>query len=96
MIQALLREQGLKPEIYNVGCMYWNYEPVTLDEIIANRHELMGYDLRRYLDYLERKEESKEASTVFEEIKIGLQEAIDGDIYRENTLSTDESEENNG
>ena len=96
MIQALLREQGLKPEIYNVGCMYWNYEPVTLDEIIANRHELMGYDLHRYLDYLERKEESKEASTVFEEIKIGLQEAIDGDIYRENTLSTDESEEDNG
>ena len=37
-----------------------------------------------------------QASTVFEEIKIGLQEAIDGDIYRENTLSTDESEENNG
>ena len=56
----------------------------------------MGYDLRRYLDYMERKEEAKEASSVFEEIKIGLQEAIDGDIYRENTLSTDESEENNG
>ena len=23
-------------EIYNVGCMYWGYEPVTLDEIIAH------------------------------------------------------------
>lgn len=27
---------GCKNEIYNVGCMYWNYEPVTLDEIIAH------------------------------------------------------------
>ena len=20
--------------IYNVGCMHWNYEPVTLDEVL--------------------------------------------------------------
>ena len=24
----------LHTEVYNVGCMYWNFEPVTLDEII--------------------------------------------------------------
>lgn len=34
-ISAELAKQGLKTEVYNVGCMYWNYEPVTLDEIIA-------------------------------------------------------------
>lgn len=31
-----LNSIGCKNEIYNVGCMYWNYEPVTLDEIIAH------------------------------------------------------------
>jgi len=31
-----LNKKGCKNEIYNVGCMYWNYEPVTLDEIIAH------------------------------------------------------------
>ena len=31
-----LNRQGIKNEIYNVGCMYWNYEPVTLDEIIRH------------------------------------------------------------
>ena len=29
-----LNEKGFKNRIYNVGCMYWNYEPVTLDEIL--------------------------------------------------------------
>ena len=28
-----LNNQGFHTEIYNVGCMYWNYEPVTLGEI---------------------------------------------------------------
>ena len=32
---AKLNAEGIRNEIYNVGCMYWNYEPVTLDEIIA-------------------------------------------------------------
>lgn len=27
---------SIRNEIYNVGCMYWNYEPVTLDEIITH------------------------------------------------------------
>lgn len=33
---AYLNSIGCRNEIYNVGCMYWNYEPVTLDEIIAH------------------------------------------------------------
>lgn len=33
---AKLNAEGFRNEIYNVGCMYWNYEPVTLDEIIAH------------------------------------------------------------
>jgi Predicted phosphoesterase or phosphohydrolase len=32
-----LNDEGFANEIYNVGCMYWNYEPVTLDEVL--RHE---------------------------------------------------------
>lgn len=31
-----LKSKGLNPQIYNVGCMYWNYEPVTLDEILKD------------------------------------------------------------
>ena len=31
-----LNRQGVRNEIYNVGCMYWNYEPVTLDEILRH------------------------------------------------------------
>ena len=34
-IAAELNRRGYNNEIYNVGCMYWNYEPVTLDEILA-------------------------------------------------------------
>lgn len=33
----MLNDHECKNEIYNVGCMYWNYEPVTLDEILANK-----------------------------------------------------------
>ena len=35
-IAEQLNAAGVKNEIYNVGCMYWNYEPVTLDEILAH------------------------------------------------------------
>ena len=38
-ISDLLNKRGCKNEIYNVGCMHWNYEPVTLDEIIAKSQE---------------------------------------------------------
>ena len=32
-----LNENGYKNEIFNVGSMHWNYEPVTLDEILASK-----------------------------------------------------------
>ena len=31
-----LNAMGVLNEIYNVGCRYWNYEPVILDEIIRH------------------------------------------------------------
>lgn len=33
-----LNQNGYENQIYNVGCMYWNYEPVTLDEILAGHN----------------------------------------------------------
>lgn len=36
-----LNQSGFHNHIYNVGCMYWNYEPVTLDEILQ-RYEVKG------------------------------------------------------
>lgn len=38
-ITTELNEKGYDLKIYNVGCMYWNYTPVTLDEIL----ERMAY-----------------------------------------------------
>ncbi len=32
-----LNDCGFTNEIHNVGCMYWNYEPVTLDEVLNER-----------------------------------------------------------
>jgi hypothetical protein len=34
-IAEFLKEKGYTLNIVNVGCMHWNYEPVTLDEILA-------------------------------------------------------------
>lgn len=34
-ISAHMTNRGIKNRIFNVGCMHWNYEPVTLDEILA-------------------------------------------------------------
>ena len=34
-IAKRLNGAGYLNEIHNVGCMYWNYAPVTLDEILA-------------------------------------------------------------
>lgn len=31
----MLQGKGYHIEAFNVGCMHWNYEPVTLDEILA-------------------------------------------------------------
>lgn len=33
----LNHKQGFDLKIFNVGCMYYNYAPVTLDEILENR-----------------------------------------------------------
>ena len=51
MISAFLNGAGYRNEIYNVGCMYWNYEPVTLDEILANQDNVKEDALLRYVEY---------------------------------------------
>ena len=38
-IAKCLNENGYPNEIYNVGCMLWDYEPVTLDEILDKNKE---------------------------------------------------------
>lgn len=35
-IAKMLNDKGFENQIYNVGCMHWNYEPVTLDEVLVN------------------------------------------------------------
>ena len=45
-----LNAQGFQNEIYNVGCMYWNYEPVTLDEIIAGKDRQKEVFLQREMN----------------------------------------------
>ena len=51
MISAFLNGAGCRNEIYNLGCMYWNYEPVTLDEILANQDNVKEDALLRYVEY---------------------------------------------
>ena len=51
-ISKLLTLSGFPNEIYNVGCMHWNYEPVTLDEILAKKSQSLvftNYDRVRAL-----------------------------------------------
>ena len=38
-ISKYLNENGFPNEVYNVGCMYYNYEPVILDEILEKQKE---------------------------------------------------------
>jgi len=35
-----MNNKGYDLKVYNVGCMYWNYEPVTLDEILEKEDEI--------------------------------------------------------
>lgn len=35
LIKQQLAQNGFETRSYNVGCMHWNYEPVTLDEILG-------------------------------------------------------------
>lgn len=37
-ISEYLNNNGYPCSIYNVGCMHWNYEPVTLDEILNEQN----------------------------------------------------------
>ena len=37
LIANMLNDHGIRHESYNVGCMYWDYSPVTLDEILRKR-----------------------------------------------------------
>ncbi len=41
-----LNSKGYKNCIYNVGCMHWNYEPVTLDEILARNSSIPNLDIK--------------------------------------------------
>jgi len=34
-LKLIMENNGFPCEMYNVGCMIWNYEPVTLDEILS-------------------------------------------------------------
>ena len=47
-----LNSIGCRNEIYNVGCMYWNYEPVTLDEIIENGRTIRPTYGERSTEYM--------------------------------------------
>ena len=47
-ISQMLNQRGFPNEIYNVGCMHWNYEPVTLDEIIATKQLPAKYTYTNY------------------------------------------------
>lgn len=40
-IAELVESYGLRTKSYNVGCMHWNYEPVTLDEILNAGPQIM-------------------------------------------------------
>lgn len=37
-----LRNKGIPCEMHNVGCMLWNYEPVTLQEIEGKKRKIEG------------------------------------------------------
>ena len=37
-IEKWLNENNCPVQMYNVGCMLWDYEPVTLDEILAKHN----------------------------------------------------------
>ncbi len=47
-----LRLAGFNVEIYNVGCMYWNYEPVTLDEILAAHRKVLKPSYKKLFFHL--------------------------------------------
>ena len=46
-MKQALRELGRRCEAYNVGCMYQNYEPQTLEEIIERQDHKVVFEFRR-------------------------------------------------
>lgn len=40
LMKHALAANGFATRAYNVGCMHWNYEPVTLDEILTAKTEI--------------------------------------------------------
>ena len=38
-IAQMLNYKGFANDVFNVGCMYWNYEPITLDEILKSNSQ---------------------------------------------------------
>ena len=89
-ITQMLREKGYNPLIINVGCMHWNYEPVTLDEILAKYHfdlansEQVNAESKttEELEALEREENAlidKVAADVLERYRHAFEELAKGD-----------------
>jgi len=54
LIKRTLVANGFETRAYNVGCMHWDYEPVTLDEIL--RYEDMITMAEGYLKEISEKE----------------------------------------
>ncbi len=70
-----LNERGLSNQVFNVGCMYWNYAPVTLDDILASQApasvpEYETIELRIDADLYEK------AGEVFKQYGLTHEEAI--------------------
>ena len=42
-MKVWLNQNGFPCRAYNVGCMHWNYEPVTLDEVLERSDEYEKY-----------------------------------------------------
>lgn len=70
-----LNESGFKNEIYNVGCMYWDYAPVTLDEILSQtvRASEQKYET---IELTIDSDLYKQAGEVFERCGLTHEEAI--------------------
>lgn len=45
-----IKAKGFHAEIFNVGCMHWDFEPVTLDEILEKGPAKFDAMLNAYLD----------------------------------------------
>ncbi len=67
-----LNDCGFTNEIYNVGCMHWNYEPVTLDGILKKDVRPMDVMLEFKID----SDLCQKAGDVLNKCGLTLEEAI--------------------